>query len=368
MSEAFTGTVLLRGPRVTLRPFGMDDAAAYIEAVRAGEDWMPPNFPRDLDAERLAWWLTHGVNQIQKLGLGIHLAILDESGALAGTIGLYRVDWAQLTCEVGYGLRPGHRGRGHATEALRTVASWALGPCGLHRMELRAIATNTASIAVANRAGFRLEGRARGAERVDGVSHDQDVFAMLSTDPAVTGAAGGLTAAASPGSDPMTSDTTSPAARAAEAGEKTLVLHAGDPAAARAMLPKLPDACFAEVPADLAPVAADAAAHGLAQLVLVAPAGVLATLAEPGGPVRLLGEITADMGGSAAQTEAVTAAATPEDAAALWAEAGLAGPCARELCRRVAGVLDGPVAAQVVLVDGADGRMVGMFGRMARTG
>ncbi|MFP3964604.1 precorrin-2 C(20)-methyltransferase [Actinomadura fulvescens] len=184
MSEStFRGPVLLRGERVELRPFSIDDGAALIEIIRAGEDFLPDNFPRELDAERLAWWLNTGVHQPQRYGLAIHLAVLDrESGAFAGTIGLFRVDWSQLTCEVGYGMRPGARGRGHATEALQLISEWALRECGLHRVELRAMTSNHASVRVAEKAGYVREGVARGGERAGGVNHDQIVFSLLATD------------------------------------------------------------------------------------------------------------------------------------------------------------------------------------------
>ncbi|MFI0449520.1 precorrin-2 C(20)-methyltransferase [Actinomadura sp. 6N118] len=182
MSEStFCGPVLLRGERVELRPFSIDDAAALIEIIRAGEDFLPDNFPRRLDAERLAWWLNTGVHQPQRSGAAIHLAVLDrESGAFVGTIGLYRVDWTQLTCEVGYGTRPRARRRGYATEALRLISRWALRDCGLHRIELRAATIE--SVRVAEKAGYVCEGVARGGEREEGVNRDQFVFSLLAAD------------------------------------------------------------------------------------------------------------------------------------------------------------------------------------------
>jgi precorrin-2 C(20)-methyltransferase len=182
--ETFRTETPLVGERVVLRPFELDDAAALIEIIRAGEDFLPPNFPRELDAEQLAWWLTEGVHQPRRYGLAAHFAVIDrDGGALCGTIGLFRVDWSQLTCEVGYGMRPGLRGRGYATDALRLVSEWALRDCGLHRVELRAATTNLASIRVAEKGGFLREGLARGAERgPDGTSHDQHVFSLLEAD------------------------------------------------------------------------------------------------------------------------------------------------------------------------------------------
>jgi len=183
--NAFDGNIRLEGERLVLRPFGLDDAAALIEVIRAGEDFLPPNFPQVLEAEPIAWFLREGVHKVQRFGLGVHLAATDrETGELVGTIGLFRVNWEHLTCEVGYGMRPRARGRGHATEALSLVSGWALRDCGLFRIELRAMVTNHASLRVAEKAGYVREGVARGAERdADGVSRDMVVFSRLATDP-----------------------------------------------------------------------------------------------------------------------------------------------------------------------------------------
>lgn len=185
MNAAFEQGVRLEGERLVLRPFGLDDAPALIEVIRAGEDFLPPNFPGVLEAEPIAWFLREGVHKVQRFGLGIHLAATDRrTGGLIGTIGLFKVNWEHLTSEVGYGMRPGARGRGHATEALSLISDWALRDCGLFRVELRAMVTNHASIRVAEKAGYTREGIARGAERdADGVSRDMVVFSRIATDP-----------------------------------------------------------------------------------------------------------------------------------------------------------------------------------------
>ncbi|TYC10380.1 GNAT family N-acetyltransferase [Actinomadura syzygii] len=184
--KAFGGGVRLEGEGVVLRPFGLDDAPSLIEVIRAGEDFLPPNFPGVLEAEPIAWFLREGVHKLQRFGLGIHLATIHPgTGDLLGTIGLFRVNWEHLSCEVGYGMRPGARGRGHATESLSLITAWALRHCGLHRVELRAMVTNGASLRVAEKAGYVREGVARGAERdADGISRDMVVFSRISTDPA----------------------------------------------------------------------------------------------------------------------------------------------------------------------------------------
>ncbi len=202
--SAFEENVRLAGEGVVLRRFGLDDAAALIEVLRAGEDFLPPNFPTALEAEPIAWFLTEGVHSVQRLGLGVHLAVTDRgTDAFLGTIGLFRVDHAQGTCEVGYGMRPGARGRGHATEALALLSRWALRDAGLHRVELRALVTNRASIRVAEKAGYRREGVARGAERgPDGRNHDMVVFGLIAPDLGPDGVPGPPSGAGSAKLDP----------------------------------------------------------------------------------------------------------------------------------------------------------------------
>ncbi|RFS83138.1 N-acetyltransferase [Actinomadura spongiicola] len=183
--RAFEGDVRLEGERLVLRPFGLDDAAPLIEVIRAGEDFLPPNFPGVLEAEPIAWFLREGVHNVQRYGLGVHLAAIGRDGGdLLGTIGLFKVNRDHLTGEVGYGMRPGARGRGYATEALSLVTDWALRECGLFRVELRAMVTNHASVRVAEKAGYVREGVARGAERdAEGVHQDMIVFSRIAGDP-----------------------------------------------------------------------------------------------------------------------------------------------------------------------------------------
>ncbi|MFF5260441.1 precorrin-2 C(20)-methyltransferase [Actinomadura viridis] len=181
--STFDEALTLEGEDVLLRPFGPRDAGAITAALRAGEDFLPPNVPPS--GEALAWWLETGVHQIPRSGKGLHLVVADpRTGELNGTIGLYRPDWAVRAAEVGYGIRPGARGRGLATGALRVLARWALSADGggLNRMELRAGTGNQASVRVAERAGFRREGLLRAAGRGPRGFIDQHLFSLLAAD------------------------------------------------------------------------------------------------------------------------------------------------------------------------------------------
>jgi cobalt-precorrin-5B (C1)-methyltransferase len=134
------------------------------------------------------------------------------------------------------------------------------------------------------------------------------------------------------------------------------------------MLPELPGGCFVPVGTDRLRAAAG---DGVAQVIMVA--GMEDQAAFLGGAAGLLESITLDMDCGVALAAEVARAPAVRDAYGLWEAAGKLGPCGRELCRRTAGELErlaagttGSVAAQVVLLDAAGERMVGMYGRMAR--
>ncbi|MEV5711535.1 cobalt-precorrin-5B (C(1))-methyltransferase [Actinoallomurus sp. NPDC052274] len=173
-------------------------------------------------------------------------------------------------------------------------------------------------------------------------------------------------------------------------GERTLVLCTGGRTEQGAMtlLPKLPDVCFVEVGDFTGAALRRAVEHGVTQVVFVGMAGKLTKLASgvlmthytrSKVDTALLGEITRDMGASADLAARVAEANTARHAYELWEEAGLLGRAGRELCRRVAGVLEhfaadqaaqvpgaSGIAAQVVLVDFTGKRMIAMYGRLAR--
>lgn len=170
-------------------------------------------------------------------------------------------------------------------------------------------------------------------------------------------------------------------------GEKTLVLCTGGRTekAAMRMMPQLADVCFVEVGDFTGAALRRAAGCDITQVVFVGMIGKLTKLASgvlmthytrSKVDTGLLGEITLAVGGSGELAREVEAANTGRHAYELWEAAGLLGRAGRELCRRVAEVLerfaDGEaqrpsgVAAQVVLVDFTGNRMVAMYGRLAR--
>ncbi|GGL06584.1 hypothetical protein Sme01_66850 [Sphaerisporangium melleum] len=165
--------------RLLLRPFGPEDADRVRTVIESGARFLPPGVPGHLSG--VSQWLSYGVHELWRSGQGIHLAMVAE-GTIVGAISLFKTVWGAGTAEVGYGVHPAHRGRGYAPEAVTGLTEWALTKGGLRRVELRANLDNTASLRVAEKAGFTREGLLRGGGFEEDGPHDLVVFGLLDRD------------------------------------------------------------------------------------------------------------------------------------------------------------------------------------------
>jgi len=163
-----------------LRPLREDDltditAACNDEAIRA---WLPIPIPYTTDDAR-DFALGYAPAQLAS-GDGIERA-LESGGRLCGVIGLKGADWSVGSAEAGYWLAPWGRGRGLMTTALAVLTDWAFDR-GMQRMEVRVAVGNLASLSVALRAGFRIEGTLRSSIRTHGGLRDAIVLSRLASD------------------------------------------------------------------------------------------------------------------------------------------------------------------------------------------
>jgi RimJ/RimL family protein N-acetyltransferase len=176
--------VRISAERLDVREFGPADASLVWEVLDGG-DWLPLSTalvgpsdsenPADVD-----WWLADGVDEPRRDGTGLDLMTLDrEDDRIAGWIYLTDVDKYARSAQIGYGVRPHARGQGFATEALVALSRWALTTGGLQRVWLHINAHNLASLRVAQKAGFILEGTLRRASLEEDGLQDVAVLALL---------------------------------------------------------------------------------------------------------------------------------------------------------------------------------------------
>lgn len=82
-----------------------------------------------------------------------------------GSSGLHRINWELRSFELGYWVRSSHAGQGLITEAVHSISDFAIRYLHANRLEIRCDENNHASVAVARKAGFALEGRLRNVRR-----------------------------------------------------------------------------------------------------------------------------------------------------------------------------------------------------------
>ena len=84
--------------------------------------------------------------------------ISKENGKMIGGTGYHNLDWDIPSFEIGYWLNPHYTGRGYVTEAVKALTDFAFDTLQAKRVEIRCDANNEKSVAVAERAGYTLDG------------------------------------------------------------------------------------------------------------------------------------------------------------------------------------------------------------------
>ena len=93
--------------------------------------------------------------------------VLDGTDDCRGQITVHTIDWEHRRAELGIWVAPRLRRRGIATAALRLVAGWLFGVCGLQRLTVLTEPDNQGMLGAAQAAGYVHEGvlRAYALER-----------------------------------------------------------------------------------------------------------------------------------------------------------------------------------------------------------
>ena len=169
--------------RLTLRTYRPEDAQQVLEAILESR------------AELDAWFTWHSRFATVEDALDLCLrrradfmkredltyAMFEQTtGRFVGAVGLHRPQWEARIFEIGYFQRTSAVGNGYMTEAVRALTALALGALRANRVELWCDAANRRSAAVAERAGFTLEGRLRNHDlNTAGEPCDELVFSII---------------------------------------------------------------------------------------------------------------------------------------------------------------------------------------------
>ncbi|MGW5278771.1 GNAT family N-acetyltransferase [Streptomyces collinus] len=172
--------VTLTTDRLVLRTVGPDDTAAVYEAAQDPDIQRWTTIPSPYLPEHARGFTEEMVPDGWSDGSMFTFGVFTADGTLAGMLGLTMR--ALGVAEVGFWSAKEHRGRGYVTEAVLASCRWIFTEVGVDRVEWRAEVGNHGSRAVAERAGFTVEGTLRSAVNNKGVRRDCWVGSLLPSD------------------------------------------------------------------------------------------------------------------------------------------------------------------------------------------
>lgn len=135
---------------VVLRAWEPHEASRYL-ALRDGLVFRFTTEPSDLDEGRCR----SNISEARADPRIAPFAICDPSGKPVGNMEVVR---RESMAVLSYWLGPEARGKGWATQALRAATDWAFATWDLDHAELEIAPDNTASISVAEAAGYHRHG------------------------------------------------------------------------------------------------------------------------------------------------------------------------------------------------------------------
>jgi RimJ/RimL family protein N-acetyltransferase len=156
-AAAFPDHITITGLGLTLREWTDADIPAMAELFDDPDvdRFTPLRAPFDLAAARA---YLQNARQSRAEGHRLQLAITTDGHTPQGEILLFRARGSDLTdtAELAYAIGRRHRHQRLATRAVRLITDYAYATLGFTAVVLHIAAANTASIAVAHAAGFRL--------------------------------------------------------------------------------------------------------------------------------------------------------------------------------------------------------------------
>ena len=178
---------IIESERVTLRTPQMSDYPAWAELRASSREFLMPWEPLwamdELSRASFRRRVRHYQRDLRE-DIGYALFIYTaETGGLVGGVTLCNVRrGVTQSCTLGYWIGAQYAQQGYMTAAVRAVAPFVFESLELHRLEAACLPTNTASMRLLERTGFKREGLARRYLRINGGWQDHLLYAQLDSD------------------------------------------------------------------------------------------------------------------------------------------------------------------------------------------
>lgn len=172
---------ILSTQRLRLRQFRAEDADAMHECFAdpaAMRFWNQPVYTKRIETERSVR------NFIDCTPSYYRFWAVADAGTdrCLGLVNYHDGHIRSRRASIGYMIDPARHRQGIATEAVSAMLDFCFGALGLHRLQAFIHPDNSASIALAEKLGFRREGLLRDNLRVGDLWRDDLVYGLLSSD------------------------------------------------------------------------------------------------------------------------------------------------------------------------------------------
>jgi RimJ/RimL family protein N-acetyltransferase len=170
---------------IRLEPIGEVHHADLLELVADDAVAAFTHVPTGADAHFVSGWIARYERGWEDSSCAGFVARAVDHGGFVAFASIVRLDLDARQGELGYAVAPAARGRGVAGRCVQLLTRWAFDELDVIRLVLDIDVANTASVQVARRAGYRLEGIRRCAHFKEGRRADVGVWSRLRDDPPV---------------------------------------------------------------------------------------------------------------------------------------------------------------------------------------
>jgi ribosomal-protein-alanine N-acetyltransferase len=178
---------IIESERVLLRTPQVSDYLAWAELRASSREFLMPWEPLwamdELSRASFRRRVRHYQRDLRE-DIGYALFIYAAAtGGLVGGVTLCNIRrGVTQSCTLGYWIGAQYAQQGYMSAAVRAVVPFVFDSLELHRLEAACLPTNTASIRLLEKTGFKREGLARRYLRINGVWQDHLLFALLDSD------------------------------------------------------------------------------------------------------------------------------------------------------------------------------------------
>ena len=175
----------IKTERLLLREIRKEDALDIFKGISDKEvSYFMFNIPQPYklkDAKTFVEKNIAEINNKKRKSINLVIELILEK-KIIGCIGLNELDYGRKLCSIGYWLNKNYWKNGYMSEAVKPLIDLAIKKLKMQRITLTCNAKNSGSIAIANKFGFKLEGRMRKAHipLTSKKREDKLIFGLLS--------------------------------------------------------------------------------------------------------------------------------------------------------------------------------------------